>query len=123
MTKWATIAGVVLVAAFGVLGFVELMQSQIPYVTSVSDVKAAPGKTMQFMGAIEHNSVKFDAQDNMLAFDLRDEAGQKLSVSYHGVKPANFDSAPRAVVTGEFADSAFVAKQLMTSCPSKYQGK
>jgi cytochrome c-type biogenesis protein CcmE len=123
MNKWATIAGVVLIAGFCVLGFVELMQAQIPYVTKVADVKAASRKQLQFMGEIVQESIKFDSAQNMLDFHLRDPSGARLPVRYHGVKPANFDSAPRAVVVGEFVSPDFIAKQVMTSCPSKYKGK
>lgn len=123
MNKWATVAGVVLIAAFCVLGLVELMQSQIPYVTKVADVRAASGKQMQFMGAIVHESVKFDSERKTLAFHLSDSSGARLPVRYEGVKPANFDSAPRAVVVGQLAGAEFAAKQVMTSCPSKYKGK
>jgi cytochrome c-type biogenesis protein CcmE len=123
MSKWATVAGVVLIAAFCALGFAELMQSHIPYVTKVEDVKAAGDKSIQFMGAIVGDTIKYDRAAHVLEFQLRDPGGARLAVRYEGVKPANFDSAPKAVVIGKYYGSGFEAQQVLTSCPSKYQGK
>lgn len=123
MNKWATIAGVILIAGFCALGFVELMKSHIPYYTQVSKVRASEGKELQFMGSIVTDAVRYDSENNILRFQLRDPKGEKLDVVYEGVKPANFDTAPRAVVVGKYEGSLFAAKQLLTSCPSRYQGK
>ncbi len=123
MNKWATIAGIVLIAGFCALGVMELMQSHIPYVTTVPQVQSAQGKAIQFMGAIVQDSIKSDTATAQLRFQLRDASGRKLPVRYDGVKPANFDSAERAVVVGKYASQVFVAEQVLTSCPSKYKGK
>lgn len=123
MNKWATIAGVVLIAGFCALGFVELSRSHMPYVSSVSEVKAADGRQLQFAGTILHDTAKYDPATSELVVQLSDEKQDRLLVRYEGVKPANFDTAPKAVVTGTYYGKEFVAKRFLTSCPSKYQGK
>ena len=58
-----------------------------------------------------------------LQFDLLDDAGERMTVIYKGMKPGNFDSAPKASVSGSYKDGKFYAEAVMTQCPSKYDSE
>lgn len=123
MNKWTYILGAVLVAGFAVLGFMEMLKAQTPYISSVSELKTAGDRQVQFIGKIIHESVKYDKDTDQLLFNLKDGNGSLLQVSYVGVKPSSFDSAETAVVKGMYLTDKFVADKVMVKCPSKYQGK
>ena len=61
--------------------------------------------------------------DGELVFRLADGKGASLAVRYNGVKPANFDSAAKAVVRGTYNGAEFIADEILLKCPSKYRGK
>lgn len=123
MNKWMYILGVLLIAGFAVLGATELIKAQTPYVTTVSEVRGMKDKPLQFIGTIFHASTKTDTKSDELTFRLIDEKGESIQVRYKGIKPANFDTADKAVVRGTYYGSDLVADQVLLKCPSKYQGK
>ncbi len=123
MNKWMYILGVLLLAGFAVLTALELKNASTPYVTKVADIRLFSGRTIQFMGAIDHEYTSYDRDRHDLHFALRDDAGKVLKVSYDGPKPGNFDDADSAVARGVYKDGKFKAEQLSLKCPSKYQGK
>ncbi len=123
MNKWMYILGVVLIAGFAVLGATELMKAQTPYVTTVAEVRAVKDKPVQFIGRISHSSTRTDEKTDELMFQLVDDKGETIVVRYKGVKPANFDTADKAVVRGTYYGRDLVADQVLLKCPSKYQGK
>ena len=84
------------------------------------------------------NFVHLHLEDVVLATELRDrgidkqmhdqisakdDAGERMTVIYKGMKPGNFDSAPKASVSGSFKDGKFYAEAVMTQCPSKYDSE
>ena len=60
-------------------------------------------------------------------FDLTDkmEAGKSLRVIYRGALPDTFKPGVEVIVEGTFpsGDGAFIARTLVTKCPSKYEEK
>jgi len=44
-------------------------------------------------------------------------------VVFEGAKPNNFELADKIVVKGKFDGDHFHASQILTKCPSKYEGK
>ncbi len=121
MNKWPYILGALIIIGFGYLGVTEMMASRMPYMTSASAVRATNGKPVQVIGNILHKDVRVDKMGT-LCFNLTDNNGDALKIRYKGIKPANFDSAQKAVVRGKYTDGVLVADQLLLKCPSKYRG-
>ena len=123
MNKYAYIIGILLLAAFAVMGATEMMKSQTPYITTVAEVKSLGGRPVQFIGTIIHAKTDYDEKSDELHFQLMDDNRKALNVSYKGVKPGNFDSANKAVVRGKYRGGRFFADQLLLKCPSKYESR
>jgi cytochrome c-type biogenesis protein CcmE len=117
------VMGAVLIAGFGVLGVLEMIKAQTPYLTTVAQAKAITDRPMQLVGSIVREKTTYDNKTDELVFQLRDRKGQTLTVRYKGVKPGNFDTADKAVVRGSIVGGEFIAGQVLLKCPSKYQGK
>lgn len=116
------IIGLLIAAVFLVLAILSFDESRVEY----SDISKAQesGKTVQIIGKrLEDKKWGFDAQANLLTFSIEDEKGQITDVVYEGAPPNNFDIAPSLVIKGKFEDKKFVASQILTKCPSKYQGQ
>ena len=95
------------------------------YFLNVGEAKAEDwaklGKARLFGLVSAENMVKEAAS---LSFHLldKDEAGQSILVQYRGILPDNFKAGAEVIVEGSMnALGQFVAKSLMTKCPSKYQ--
>jgi cytochrome c-type biogenesis protein CcmE len=46
-----------------------------------------------------------------------------MEVSFSGILPGNFYSASLLVVTGKYHNGMFEATEILTKCPSKYEGR
>ena len=123
MSKSMYILGALLIAGFAVLGVMEMMKSQTPYVTTAAKVRSMGGRPVQFIGAIMPDKIKYNEKDDELLFDLRDEKSDTLKIRYKGVRPANFETADKAVVRGTYRGDELVADQVLLKCPSKYKGE
>jgi cytochrome c-type biogenesis protein CcmE len=102
------------------LGVYAFIKNASPYV-SAKEASARPGTPVHVAGKIDHSSTRSSA--NSLEFILIDDHGDPMPVVYSGMKPANFDAAPKASVSGTFKDGKFVADQIATQCPSKYESE
>lgn len=115
------IIGAVIGLVFVVLAVMSFDRTKIEY-ADFSKAKQI-GTTVQIIGSCsEDREYTYDAQNNQFKFTMVDEVGNKNKVIYSGAKPNNFDIAPMLVVKGEFKDDIFYANQVLTKCPSKYEG-
>ncbi len=114
------IVGGVLVAAFLAYGATSFRSYLTPYVSF--DEAARSSRTVQVAGSLVPGSPQYLEQEQLLRFGLADDGGQKLTVLYKGVRPANFEDATQVVAVGAYRNGAFHAEQLLVKCPSKYQG-
>ena len=64
----------------------------------------------------------YDAAANVFQFVLIDDEGQHVTVKYGGSKPNNFELAESVVVKGKMESGVFMASDILTKCPSKYEG-
>jgi cytochrome c-type biogenesis protein CcmE len=80
------------------------------------------GEPMRVKGWVQKGSIKWDPRTNDLVFHLarKDESGG-VPVSYRGILPDMFADGREVVVEGKYHQGAFTARQIMTSCPSKYE--
>ncbi|MDT3700804.1 MAG: cytochrome c maturation protein CcmE [Thermincola sp.] len=78
---------------------------------------------IQMEGNLAEGSTTWDPDNVILKFDLSD--GQnKISISYNGVKPDNFDSGYPIIVEGRLdSNGTFAAESVKVRCPSKYEAE
>ena len=83
---------------------------------------ALAGETLRVKGWVRHGTVERNVDTNELRFDLgRLDDGIGVPVSYHGIMPDMFAEGREVVVEGRYDGRGLAARQIMTSCPSKYE--
>ena len=120
--KLKIIIGLVIIVVFLVVGFYSFMDSNIEYV----DFKDAQNisKTVQVKGNwVKEKESKFDPNTNTFIFYMKDENKNEMKVVLEGAKPNNFDVADAIVAKGKVENGYFHAKEVLTKCPSKYEGQ
>jgi cytochrome c-type biogenesis protein CcmE len=112
------ILGIVALAVFGSLAFLNFNRTLARYV-SFPEARAATS-AVQVAGFPDHGKATFDPGSGEFAFVLDDGEGDVMHVVYRGVKPGNFDQAEKVVVVGKYQDNVLTASQILVKCPSKY---
>jgi len=114
------IASIVILGAlvFGAISFVETNVEYTDFQTAMSS-----SKKVQVKGEwIQEKESTFDATKVQFTFYLKDDNDQEVKVVYDGAKPNNFEIADAIVVKGRYQDGYFHASDILTKCPSKYEG-
>lgn len=110
--------------ALGYLCYTGFSENSV-YFLNVSEARAAtPDKLRQarLFGLVSENEL--DQTPRSLAFHLQDKdnATQTIRVLYGGLIPDAFKAGAEVIVEGGMgADGNFLAKTLLTKCPSKYR--
>jgi cytochrome c-type biogenesis protein CcmE len=119
------IGAVLIAAAVSYLVYAGIRTTSMYYFTMeefIAQRSAHVGEDLRVKGWVRQGSVKWDARTNALAFELaRQDGGDPVPVAYRGVLPDMFAEGREVVVEGRYAAGALGAKQIMTSCPSKYE--
>ncbi len=71
---------------------------------------------------LKDQETNYDSQKNEFSFTMSDDSSRSVKVLYHGSKPNNFELAESVVVKGKMENDIFVASDILTKCPSKYEG-
>jgi cytochrome c-type biogenesis protein CcmE len=80
------------------------------------------GETLRVKGWVRHGSINRDPTTNQLSFELaRQDDTSGVPVAYHGIMPDMFAEGREVVVEGRYDGRGLAARQIMTSCPSKYE--
>ena len=117
-----TIIGGLIIIVFLVVGFFAFKDSKIEYTNFNS--AAESHRTCQVKGSwIKDKESGFDANTNQFTFWMKDENNSEMKVVLDGSKPNNFEMAENVVAKGKVTDGYFHAKEVLTKCPSKYEGK
>lgn len=119
--KGKVIVAAVVVVVGIVLGAVNFLESNVEY----SDFGTAErtGKKVQVKGEwIKNMESGFDAQRAQFSFYMKDDNQKVVKVVLDGAKPNNFELATSVVAKGKFAGDHFHATEILTKCPSKYEG-
>ena len=120
--KKTTIIGIVTIVVFLVVGFFAFSESKIEY--SNFQNASENHKTCQVKGSWQKDKeAKFDATTNQFIFYMKDENNSEMKVVLDGARPNNFEMAESVVAKGKMKDGNFHAKEVLTKCPSKYEGK
>lgn len=116
------IIGITIIVIFLVTGFFAFKDSKIEYANFQQ--AGENHRTCQVKGVwIKDKESGFDANSNTYTFYMKDENNNVMKVILDGAKPNNFEMAETIVAKGRVADGFFKAKEVLTKCPSKYEGK
>jgi len=119
--KTRYIIGIIVGIALAVVGYFALESSTVQY-TDLSRAEKL-GKTVQVVGTwVKDEGSSYDAPSNTFRFTLRDEQGKQIPVELNGAKPNNFEIAVSVVVKGKVEQGVMKASNVLTKCPSKYEG-
>ena len=114
------IGSAVIIAGF-ILAAVNFMDSNVEY-GSFAEAKQSH-KKIQVKGEwIKERPSSFDMKNVQFSFYMKDDLGNIERIVFDGAKPNNFDIAPSIVAKGKYMDDHFHATEILTKCPSKYQG-
>jgi cytochrome c-type biogenesis protein CcmE len=84
--------------------------------------EAHAGEHLRVKGWVRHGSMQWEPSTNRLAFELaRQDGTDPVPVSYQGILPDMFAEGREVVVEGRYDRGALAARQILTSCPSKYE--
>lgn len=119
--KVKIIVAAVVIVAFLVFGAVSFMDSNVEYTDFAKAEKTS--KKVQVKGAwVKEKETQFDAKAGQFTFYMIDDNNREVKVVLDGAKPNNFELATSVVAKGRYKDGYFHANELLTKCPSKYEG-
>ncbi len=119
--KPKVVAGVVVIVAGIVLSAVNFVESNVEYGDFETAQKVA--KKIQVKGEWAKDKESFfDAERVEFVFYLKDDNGRIERVVLEGAKPNNFELATSVVAKGRYEGDHFHATEVLTKCPSKYEG-
>lgn len=121
MNKRYLIGGV-LIAFFIALAIYSFNDKKVGY----ADIETAKvsNETVQISGVwLKDHTTNYDSEKNTFEFHIEDDKKVMTKVMYEGAKPNNFELADKIVVKGKFHGEHFHATEILTKCPSKYEGK
>ena len=119
--KAKIIVAAVVIVAFIVFGAVSFLDSNVEYTDFAKAEKTA--KKVQVKGEwVKDKETQFDAKAGQFSFYMIDDSQREAKVVLDGAKPNNFELAKSVVAKGRFKDGYFHATELLTKCPSKYEG-
>lgn len=119
MTRY--IIGGALIIVFVVITVLSFDQQKIEY-TDITKAQET-GKTVQVIGKwIKDKSYDYNSELNEFVFWMEDDSEKTTKVIFTGAKPNNFELADKLVVKGKYVGDDFHASNILTKCPSKYEG-
>jgi cytochrome c-type biogenesis protein CcmE len=121
MNVKVAVGGLIIILGI-VLGVINFFDSNVDY----GDFAQARNtrKKIQVKGEwVKDRESSFDAEKIQYTFYLKDDSGEILKIVLDGAKPNNFDLATSVVVKGKYMNEYFHATEVLTKCPSKYEGK
>lgn len=119
--KAKIIIGAVVIIGGLVLGTVNFLESNVEYMDFATAERS--GKKAQVTGTwVKEMETRFDSQTTQFTFYMKDEKDRIMKVVLEGAQPNNFEIATSVVVKGKFMDDHFHASDVLTKCPSKYEG-
>jgi cytochrome c-type biogenesis protein CcmE len=115
------IFGGIIITVFLAIMVYLFTQSNIQYESNFQNV-IAKDKVCKATGSwVKTKNYEVNKVNKTFSFFMRDEKGNEMKVVYYGTIPNNFESAKSVVVTGQYKDGYFHARDILTKCPSKYQ--
>lgn len=83
------------------------------------------GRSYRLTGNVLAGTIEHRLDKRTVVFTVKDEDGETMPVMYQGTVPDTFKDGAEVVVSGKYDRSAdrLEATELLTKCPSKYQGQ
>ena len=119
--KTKIIIGVLVIVAAIIFGSVTFVETNVEY----GDFKTAISthKKIQVKGEwVKEKQSAFDAAKGQFIFYMKDDNDDEAKVVLDGAKPNNFEIANAVVAKGRYENGYFHASDVLTKCPSKYEG-
>lgn len=114
--------GAIIVVFLGVMIYL-FTQTNVQYEADFAKIQAK-SKTFKATGTwVREKNYEVNKDERTFSFYIKDQAGREMKVVLAGTMPNNFESAQSVVVTGKYKDGCFYASDVLTKCPSKYEGK
>lgn len=108
----------VLIAA-GMVGFGISLSKNASSYTTFNDAKES-GRTIHVAGEwVQREQIV--EEPNRFQFYVQDSLRNVEWVTYFDPKPSNFEQAEKVVLIGRYHDEGFIADEIVTKCPSKYE--
>lgn len=114
--------GFIIVLFLGIMAYL-FTQSNIKYESDFANVKSTENTVKATGSWVKEKSYEMNREQNTFSFYMVDEKGNEMKVVYEGAIPNNFETATSVVVTGSYGNGYFHAKDILTKCPSKYEGQ
>jgi cytochrome c-type biogenesis protein CcmE len=122
MKKKYIIGGIVIIF-FLIIAVFSLMNTDVEY-ADFSKAKEKSGRKVQVKGQwTREKGSTYDSGKNEFLFFMKDEKGDEKEVVFKGIKPNNFEIASHIIATGKYENDKFIASEILTKCPSKYEGQ
>ncbi|MCI0449527.1 MAG: cytochrome c maturation protein CcmE [Chlorobi bacterium] len=115
------IIGIAIIAIFLVVGFFAFVDTKVEY--SNFQHASSTHKKCQVKGSwLKEKETRYDPTSNQFVFYMKDENNTEMKVVLDGAEPNNFKMAENIVAKGKVKDGQFYASEVLTKCPSKYEG-
>jgi len=119
--KLKIIVGSAVIVVFLIFGAYSFLQSNVEY-TDFEHAKST-AKKVQVKGTwVSDKGAEYSPTANQFSFYMLDDNNAEMKVVLDGAKPNNFEIASHIVVKGRYHDGYFHATDILTKCPSKYEG-
>jgi cytochrome c-type biogenesis protein CcmE len=113
--------GFAIIAVFLIVGFYAFVDTKVEYANF--EYASNTHKKCQVKGTwAKDKQTFFDPASNKFTFYMVDEANTEMKVVLDGAEPNNFRLAESVVAKGKMKDGYFHASEVLTKCPSKYEG-
>jgi cytochrome c-type biogenesis protein CcmE len=121
--RLAVVTGIVVIVVIAVLAVVQGATGSRSVTVAEAAAGLPAGQRVQVTGQVVDNS--FTVTGDTLTFAIYDPTDPvaRLTVRYTGAMSATFGNQVTAICTGKIAeDGALECSELVTKCPSKYEG-
>ena len=119
--KAKIVVAIIVIVAFIVFGAVSFLDSNVEYTDFAKAEKSS--KKVQVKGAwVKEKETQFDTKKGQFIFYMKDDTQREEKVVFDGAMPNNFELATSIVAKGRYKDGYFHANEILTKCPSKYEG-
>ncbi|HEY9188880.1 MAG TPA: cytochrome c maturation protein CcmE [Bacteroidota bacterium] len=121
--KTRYIIGGIIIVVFLLVAVFSLVNTDIEY-SDFSKARELDGKKIQIKGQwVREKGSEYNSEKNEFIFYLKDENNEIAKVIFSGSKPNNFEIASHVVAIGKYKDGIFYSSEILTKCPSKYEGQ
>lgn len=103
------------------IGVILVMFKDAGTYAGFAKARNQPGDEFTVIGYLDkQQQMNFNAKATLFSFTAVDKQGEVSKVYYNQPKPQDFERSEEITMRGYATDSAFIAKEILMKCPSKY---